>query len=185
MFEAGALSKKIENARICPVLFGLEKSDLEGPLVQFQAISFSYDEMQKMLFVINNALGESKLDDAVLRSVFDMWWPILEKNVSEIMSHQNSPSDEKENIRSDRDILEEVLGILRVNTLPPARSSSNINNRAIFDVLKGFEGLVDQFINEQSIMALSLHASVLRSLDAMEYMAKKSTEGRVSGEDLL
>jgi hypothetical protein len=185
MFEAGALSKKIESARICPILFGLEKSDLEGPLVQFQAISFSYDEMQKMLFVINNALGESKLDDVVLRDVFDMWWPNLEKKVELIINHQNSPSDEKENIRSDRDILEEVLGILRVNTVPFPRPSLNINAKAFIDIVKGVEGLIDQFIEEKSIMSPSLHASVLKSFEAMEYMARKLPEGRVSGEEVL
>ena len=41
MFEAGALSKQLDSSRVCPVLFGVESADLEGPLVQFQASPFS------------------------------------------------------------------------------------------------------------------------------------------------
>lgn len=36
LFEAGALSKSLDVARVCPFLFGIEKTDIErGPLLQF------------------------------------------------------------------------------------------------------------------------------------------------------
>lgn len=35
MFEAGALTKSLTVARVCPLLFGVEPSDIKGPLVQF------------------------------------------------------------------------------------------------------------------------------------------------------
>ena len=33
MFEAGALSKSLDKSRVCPMLFGVEPSDIKGPLV--------------------------------------------------------------------------------------------------------------------------------------------------------
>ena len=42
-FEAGALSKKIEKARICTVLFGIEPTDVKGPLERFQWTRFLKD----------------------------------------------------------------------------------------------------------------------------------------------
>src|SRR5579863_4546010 len=37
LFEAGALSKTLQNSRVCPLLFGLQPADVKGPLAQFQA----------------------------------------------------------------------------------------------------------------------------------------------------
>ncbi len=36
MFEAGALSKSLENSKVCPILFGVDASEVKGPLVQFE-----------------------------------------------------------------------------------------------------------------------------------------------------
>ena len=45
MFEAGALSKKLDTSRVCPILFaGLETTDLKGPLGQFQAAKFNKED---------------------------------------------------------------------------------------------------------------------------------------------
>jgi hypothetical protein len=40
IFEAGALSQSIEKARICTVLFGIEPTDVQGPLERFQWTRF-------------------------------------------------------------------------------------------------------------------------------------------------
>ncbi len=49
MFEAGALSKYIDKARVCPILFGVEPTDIEGPLIQFQATRFTKEDIQKVI----------------------------------------------------------------------------------------------------------------------------------------
>jgi hypothetical protein len=36
-YEAGALSKFVDKAHVCPYLLGLEPSDVKGPFVNFQA----------------------------------------------------------------------------------------------------------------------------------------------------
>ena len=37
LFEAGALAKSLQGAKVIPLLYGLEFSDVTGPLAQFQA----------------------------------------------------------------------------------------------------------------------------------------------------
>src|SRR5580704_6319798 len=41
LFEAGALAKNLEKSKVCPLLFGVEPTDVKGPLVQFQAAKFN------------------------------------------------------------------------------------------------------------------------------------------------
>lgn len=112
MFEAGALAKSIEKSRVVPMLFGIEPSDLQGPLLQFQATSFNKEDFKKLIKTINSALGESALDSQVIESVFDKWWPDIEEKVKKVMMSE-SPKEEML-LRSDREILEEIPELSRV-----------------------------------------------------------------------
>jgi len=58
LFEAGALSKKIDKSRVCPILFGLEPTDLKGPLAEFEATKFTKEEFKKLISTINNSSDE-------------------------------------------------------------------------------------------------------------------------------
>jgi hypothetical protein len=40
MFEAEALSKRILDSRVCPILFNVKDTELQSPLLQFQAAQF-------------------------------------------------------------------------------------------------------------------------------------------------
>ena len=84
MFEAGALSKRIDVSRVCPILFDVENTDLEGPLVQFQTVRFTKDEIYKLICTLNKALKDSQLDDKVIENVFEKWWPDLNDKVKSI-----------------------------------------------------------------------------------------------------
>lgn len=111
MFEAGALSKSMDKARVCPMLFGVEPTDLAGPLVQFQAAPFSKDEVHKAIKTINSQLGESALQPSVVDSVFEKWWPDLDEKVQKALAKDRKKSGSE--LRSDRELLEEVLKISR------------------------------------------------------------------------
>ena len=43
-FEAGVIAKSIDRSRVCPMLFGIEPTDLEGPLAHFQSTRFTKDD---------------------------------------------------------------------------------------------------------------------------------------------
>ena len=118
MFEAGALSKRIDVSRVCPILFDVENTDLEGPLVQFQTVRFSKDEIYKLIHTLNKALKDSQLDNKVLDSVFEKWWPDLNDKVNSILKkYQESKHNSSESSpRTDREILEEILELSRLKS---------------------------------------------------------------------
>jgi TIR domain len=114
LFEAGALSKNFGKSNVCTILFNLDSSDFSGPLTSFQATKFDKADFKKLLITVNNTGGESKLDSTVLNDVFEMWWPKLETKINEILKNhvESSPNT----LRSEREILEEVLELTRINT---------------------------------------------------------------------
>src|SRR5437867_769615 len=112
MFEAGAISSTLDNARVCPIIFDLEPTDLQGPLAQFQATRFVKPDIRKLFNTINSLAGEHKLDDPIAETVFEKWWPDLESTLKKILDgHTANPNLKK--IRSDRDLIEEILLLLR------------------------------------------------------------------------
>ena len=121
IFEAGALSNKLNKSRVCPVLFGLNNTDLTGPLATFQTTTFNKVEFKKLMGTINNQAGASKIKDDVFEDVFEMFYPKFENKVKAILSSDRIDSSKTKTIkRSDRDILEEILELTRKhdNMLP-------------------------------------------------------------------
>lgn len=114
VFEAGALSKSIDKSRVCTLLFNLDAAEIKGPLTSFQATRFNRDDFKRLVASINNVTVESKLDSSVLDSVFEMWWPRLEEQITQILTSHDKIS--KKARRSDRDILEEILELTRMNS---------------------------------------------------------------------
>ncbi len=143
MFEAGALSKNIEKSKVVPLLFGIEPSDIQGPLVQFQAAKFSKSEMKKVVKMINSELGELALSTDVIENVFEMWWPKLEAQIKE--AEEKAKSNNNKDLRSERDLLEEVLSLTRELSIVRRfdRERSIINPKAIEDIVNSIEKLID------------------------------------------
>ena len=116
MFEAGALSKNLDAANVCPLLFNVDNADLQGPLVQFQASPFSQGEIRKLIGTLNNLAGDSRLADGVLTNVFNMWWPQLEERVKKIYAAFENQPAQPGSERTDRELLEEVLQLTRLRS---------------------------------------------------------------------
>ncbi|MBO0930000.1 toll/interleukin-1 receptor domain-containing protein [Fibrella aquatilis] len=113
LFEAGALSNKLDKSKVCPLLFGLSNSDLTGPLATFQTTIFVKDEFKKLMQTINNQLGDNVLADNTFQELFDTFFPKLESDVSSILSKTNALKISPSPVRSDRDILDEILELTR------------------------------------------------------------------------
>lgn len=117
LFEAGALSKRIDISRVCPFLFDLKRSDLKGPLSQFQSSLFEKEEVRKLMNSINSACGDTGIAEDRLNAAFNMWWPNLEESYTKLIKEFK----DKDNIiqASDKakqeDILEELLNVVRSN----------------------------------------------------------------------
>jgi TIR domain len=120
-FEAGALSKVIEASRVVPLLLDLKVSDLTGPLVQFQAVS---TEDRDGFFTLIKALAEHSsppITESRLQRLFNAFWPELEAKISELKAA--ATSGPKQELRSERELLEEVLVL--------SRSAERLMSRAI------------------------------------------------------
>jgi len=110
LFEAGALSKTVEASYVCPFLFRVENSDLEGPLAQFQTAKAQKDDTRELMHTINKSLGASALKEGTLDQAFEKWWPDLEDRLHRIPVSSAAASVPK---RTDRQILEEILELVR------------------------------------------------------------------------
>lgn len=111
LFEAGALSKSVQNARVFPYLVGIESRNVKGPLTQFQLTRADKDDTAKLLSSINGVLGDSALSEKQLEKSFEVWWPVLEEQLRDILKaggEQAAPPK-----RSQEEILEEILSIVR------------------------------------------------------------------------
>lgn len=83
-FEAGALSKRIQQSRVCPCLFQMSVSDLEPPLGLLNATEvLKKDEMLILVRTLNGA-SAPMLEDVVLERSFEMWWPTLQAALERI-----------------------------------------------------------------------------------------------------
>jgi hypothetical protein len=114
LFEAGALSKTLQNTFVCPLLIGLEPADIKGPLAQFQATRTTKDDVLRLLKTLNAGLGESALPDAHIEEAFDVWWPKLETELKKLPAEDSAARPH----RTDRDVLEEILGLVRNQSRP-------------------------------------------------------------------
>ena len=138
LFEAGALSKSLEKSHVCPILFGITNTDLAGPLKQFQTTLFDKGDIHRLLGVINSQIGENKLPQKTLDTVFEKWWPDLEEKINQILADAGEP---EEPVRSDRELLEEILQLSRVVSRSSIRSSPALP--AIQDLLSHYIALHD------------------------------------------
>jgi ribosomal protein L7/L12 len=131
-FEAGALSKVIDVSRVVPLLLDLKVSDLTGPLVQFQAIPI---EERSGVFSLIRALADESsppLTESRLQRLFDAFWPELETKVS--LLKQVSGSKPRQEARSEREILEEIL-LLSRNTERQLSRGSLATSTITYDVI--------------------------------------------------
>src|ERR1035441_2906009 len=125
LFEAGALSKTLENTRTCTLLIGVDHADIEFPLAQFQHTQISKSEILKLVTTINKHLDAGSLTDEHLKTAFEKWWPELEAPLASLPSEGTEPSTR----RTDRQLLEEMLELLRSENRSTA-ATSRIRSRS-------------------------------------------------------
>lgn len=111
MFEAGALSKNLGQAKVSPILFELEPTDIKGPLVQFQVAKFEKAEIKRVVRMMNSELGDVALANDVLDSSFEIWWPRLEQQIRRELARVGKR--ERVTLRPERELLEELLALTR------------------------------------------------------------------------
>lgn len=116
-FEAGALSKTMDKSFVSPFLFDIKRSEVKGPILQFQSTIFQKEDIKKLLNTLNKACGESSIPDVRLEKAFEVWYPTLEEELNKIRGVADEEHEEKKKSDNNHssEILEEILDLSRNN----------------------------------------------------------------------
>ena len=160
LFEAGALSKTTEATFVCPYLFNLEATELTGPLAVFQASSADRDGTKRLLRTINSVAGDTvSLSESQLEDTFDVWWPKLEPFLAQA---RNLRGAEPQQVRTDRDMLKEVVELLRAMT----RRQSTTDSQGSGPMLSG--GVLRSLEEAKSLLRLDKGVEISPQAIAVE-----------------
>lgn len=121
-FEAGALSRSLDRARVSPFCFEVKKADLRGPLSLFQATASSRPDVFRLVKSMNSASAEPR-DNETLLTLFDKLWPSLEADLKSISD--NLP-DGQNTDRKAEDMLAELIQLAHAHQ----RALSKIANES-------------------------------------------------------
>ena len=113
LFESGSLAKVVDDARVVPYRFNLKSTDVEYPLAQFQGVDADEKGTLRLLESINKA-REVNVPEEQLRRLFRKWWPDLHEELNKIPLAKSGASSK----RTEMDLLEEILQIVRQSTRP-------------------------------------------------------------------
>jgi hypothetical protein len=84
-FEAGTLLGKL----VYPFLFDVSPTKLGPPLSCFQATRAVREDTRNLIHAINKSAGECELPELIVDTLFDRYWPILEKRLNTIACQNN------------------------------------------------------------------------------------------------
>lgn len=108
LFESGALSKSMLDAKVIPLLYGLEISDLSGPLSQFQAQKLEESGVMEIVKSINK-VSETKTSEQIIAQLVPALWPRLKETLESIPDSEPS----ERHMRPQHEILEELVTSVR------------------------------------------------------------------------
>lgn len=149
LFEAGAISKS-SDSYVCTFLTDISSpSDITGPLSSFQHTKFSKEELLKLCKTINNRIKENKggksLNEKSLEEVFEIFFPKLETRINEILSLNETQVETLPHLRTDRDLLEELVENQR---LLKEKLNDVWTNKEVSEIISQY---VNKFIKSKDI----------------------------------
>lgn len=183
-FEAGALGKTVDKSKVCPFLFKIKRSDVKGPILQYQSTINDKNDIFKLLKSINESCEDSNIDEKRLIEIYDVWWPKLEEKLSNINSNEKNNIDksaEKEVEGSNiSDVMEEILELSRTNQkllrdpetlLPPDYFEFIFNKKQIIGDNKG-----ETFAKEDLFMFYEEMINYIADLNGDTFSSKNFEE---------
>lgn len=155
LFEAGALTKGLSNARVCTLLIDLEPKDIKDPLAQFNhTIVKDKNSMRELFKTINNTLGEHTLDISILDRAFETYWEQFREKFSAIIKKKPTAIEPS---RPNEDVLDEILEHSRLTIrkirelelqLEKSLVNRNIDNERNYLPLRVVRSIVSDFVKE-------------------------------------
>jgi len=139
-FEAGALSKLVDNSLVVPYLFENKPTDIVGPLAQFNSENVDKDGTIKILRkLLELSIQNNELDIqlSILEDAVKKYWEDFEKMIEKIPNQISSSIEQ----RSNSEMFEEIISLLRSQT----RTTEQSRDRFEFKI-------IDRFWREMDIM---------------------------------
>ena len=142
LFEAGALSKSLGQARVCPLLVNVKNADLLGPLAQFNTSGIGREEIHRLVSTLNSRIPvEQRRSENQLDQAFQVWWPHLEARLASAQTsfHDTEQHDRAVPKRKVDDVLDEILELSRLtahqlNRLTSTAEPAASENRRTFPI---------------------------------------------------
>src|SRR5262249_13057074 len=138
LFESGALAKSVDKARVVPILLGIAPTDLQGPLAQFQSVEASKSGIAKLFLTLHRAMDNPRItrEDVVVN--LEAFWPQFDKTIRRLLASGHAEAKPAP-IRSDRELLEETVKILRALGEAEARriEEKDIQSQILAATLRG------------------------------------------------
>jgi hypothetical protein len=206
-FEAGALSKAIDQSFVTPFLLNLKAAELQnGPLIQFQAATFTEAEVRKLVESINNKAVESeRVEPATVKRTFDKWWPELEKDLNLLIKEMPLKAKVVAIPTKQETMIEEILDLARSQQrhfknpealLPPdylewafSRSTKDLRSidrshfagsfhRKLTDLIKLIEEIEPSESQERAVQSVKRLHDLFHELEMRPY--RSSRRARIS-----
>jgi hypothetical protein len=171
LFEAGAVSKDSKNGKVCPLLFGIDSTQLAGPLLQFQATPYSKEEVYKFLKSIN-AETQIPLTDVQLERAFERCWRELDEKIQSVLASNTQVPEQAS--RSLPDMVKEMLSIVRAlkNSSPQLPDDDPVSHWLVYmqatleyatDTLKISEG-AEQIVVLEHLKRMQSYIKLIANL---------------------
>ena len=128
-FEAGALSKTMDKSFVTPFLFDIKRSEVNGPILQFQSTVFEKEDIKKLIHTLNKACGESGISETMLDKAFEVWYPTLEGELNSLREcDENNLEKNVQEENHSTEIIEEILELSRDNQKLLRNPSTKLND---------------------------------------------------------
>jgi hypothetical protein len=188
-FEAGALSKT-GASRTYTLLLGLNHSEIEQPLAQFNHTLANRDDMYTLLQNINETC-DVKLESALLEHAFQTNWEFLQRIFESLVS-KGVPKEEASSkpneapstqVRDDSSMIQEILELVRAQNRP---GLSGVGDQIEEARIRTVQGLIESMIFERKLHAtFRVTARVANRIDVQFFGPDKTVGGSIRLTDSL
>ncbi len=153
-YEAGAIFHKSSSDQciLIPILIDVNKAELTGPLGTFQAINFSEQEIRKLVLSLNENLGEKKIPESMLDTMFNIHWKEFNKRIGVILEEHEINFDPEKQINSET-MLKRIYEYTRTLAVNNGLEESKYfqGNSKGYDFKSRCERYIFQFISDNEL----------------------------------
>ena len=132
-FEAGALSMAFPITRVSPFLVGVSKTEITGPLTQFQMTAYEKSDVKRLVHSINGSSEDEAVERGRIDEIFEAMWPRLVSRIDPIANDLASETPQRP--RPEVDVLAEILETVRNSARVLASPSSLMPPSYLYEVL--------------------------------------------------